>query len=104
MGQNPVEVKDLFEVFDENFVLTSLTHSADVVLLDADGVAENVSPFSTGDAGATSNRERPSATEVAQADVVEFVSHLLCFHWEKSIRKIVPGQEIFSDFFFKDFP
>ena len=82
MGQKPVEVKDLFALFDENFVLTSLTHSADVVLLDADGVAENVSPFSTGDAGATSNRERPSATEVAQADVVEFVDHLLRFHWE----------------------
>ena len=82
MGQKPVEVKDLFALFDENFVLTNLTHSADIVLLDADGVAEDVGAFSTGDARATRNRERASATEVAQADVVEFVDHLLCFHWE----------------------
>jgi len=33
MGQKPVEVKDLFALFDENFVLTSLTHSADAKLL-----------------------------------------------------------------------
>ena len=82
MGQKSAVVNRLFFGFDENFVLTFLAHPADVILLDADGVAENVSPFSTGDARATRNRERASATEVAQADVVEFVDHLLCFHWE----------------------
>ena len=82
MGQKSAVVNRLFFVFDENFVLTFLTHPADVVFLDADGVAEDISAFSTGDAGATCNRERPSATEVAQADVVEFVDHLLRFHWE----------------------
>ena len=83
MGQKSAVVNRLFFVFDENFVLTFLAHPADVVLLDAERIAEDVSPFSTGDARATCNRERASATEVAKADVVEFVDHLLCFHWEK---------------------
>jgi len=75
MGQKSAVVNRLFFVFDENFVLTFLAHPADVILLDADGVAENVSPFSTGDARATSNRERPSAAQIAEADVVECGGH-----------------------------
>jgi len=75
MGKNFVVVNRLFFVFHENFVLTFLAHAADVVLLDAQRVAENVSPFSTGDAGATSNRERASATQAAEADVVQCGGH-----------------------------
>ena len=75
MGQKSAVVNRLFFVFHENFVLTFLAHPADVVLLDADGIAENVSPFSTGDAGATSNRERASATQIAEADVVQCGGH-----------------------------
>lgn len=62
-------------IFAKNFVLTFLAHTADVVFLDAERVAENVSPFSTGDAGATSNRERASATQAAEADVVQCGGH-----------------------------
>ena len=65
----------LFFRLAENLVLTFLAHAADVVLLDAQRVAENVSPFSTGDAGATSNRERASATQAAEADVVQCGGH-----------------------------
>jgi len=36
--------------------LTFLAHTADVVFLDAERVAEDVSPFAAGDAGASSNR------------------------------------------------
>lgn len=75
MGQKSAVVNRLFFVFHENFVLTFLAHAADVVLLDAERVAENVSPFSTGDAGATSNGERASATQIAEADVVECGGH-----------------------------
>lgn len=75
MGQIFAVVNRLFFVFHENFVLTFLAHPADVVLLDAERIAENVSPFSTGDAGATSNRERASATQIAEADVVECGGH-----------------------------
>ena len=75
MGQNFVVVNRLFFVFHENFVLTFLAHTADVVLLHAEGVAEDISPFSTGDAGATSDGERASATQIAEADVVECGGH-----------------------------
>ena len=75
MGQNFVVVNRLFFVFHENFVLTFLAHTADMVFLDAERVAEDVSAFSTGDAGATSNRERASATQIAEADVVECGGH-----------------------------
>jgi len=85
MGQKSAVVNRLFFVFDENFVLTFLAHTADIVLLDAERVAENVSPFSTGDTGATSNRERASATQIAEADIVESDGHALRFHWEQSI-------------------
>lgn len=82
MGQNFVVVNRLFFVFHENFVLTFLAHTADVVFLDAERVAEDVSPFAAGDAGSTSNRERASATQIAEADVVESDRHVLRFHWE----------------------
>ena len=82
MGQNFVVVNRLFFVFHENFVLTFLAHTADVVFLDAQGVAEKVGAFSTGDAGATSNRERASATQIAEAEIVESDRHVLRFHWE----------------------
>jgi len=62
--------------------LTFLAHTADVVFLDAERVAEDVSPFAAGDAGASSNRERASATQIAEADVVESDRHVLRFHWE----------------------
>ena len=75
MGQKSAVVNRLFFAFDENFVLTFLAHAADVVFLDAERVAENVSAFSTGDAGSTSNRERASATQIAEADVVECGGH-----------------------------
>ena len=69
-------------IFAKNFVLTFLAHTADVVFLDAERVAENVSPFSTGDAGATNNGERASAAQIAEADVVECGDHVFCFHYE----------------------
>ena len=69
-------------IFAKNFVLTFLAHTADVVFLDAERVAENISPFSTGDAGASNNRKRASATDIAEADVVECGGHLLRFHYE----------------------
>ena len=75
MGQNFFVVNRLFFVFHENFVLTFLAHTADVVLFHAERVAEDVSPFSTGDAGATSDGERASATEIAEADVVQCGGH-----------------------------
>ena len=75
MGQNFVVVNRLFFVFHENFVLTFLAHPADVVLLDADGIAEDVSAFAASDARATSNGERASATQIAEADVVECGGH-----------------------------
>ena len=87
MGQNPVEVKDLFAVFDENFVLTNLTHPADVVFLDADGIAEDVSAFAAGDARATRDSQRASATQIAEADVVECGDHLFTFHGNKVSEK-----------------
>ena len=62
-------------IFAKNFVLTFLAHTADVVFLDAERVAENVSPFSTGDAGATNNGERAITTEIAEAAVFEFGDH-----------------------------
>ena len=75
MGQNFFVVNRLFFVFHENFVLTFLAHTADVVLFHAERVAEDVSPFSTGDAGATSDGERTSATEIAEADVIQCGGH-----------------------------
>lgn len=75
MGQKAAVVNRLFFVFHENFVLTFLAHTADVVFLDAERVAEDVSPFAAGDAGATSNGERASATQAAEADVVECGGH-----------------------------
>ena len=62
-------------IFAKNFVLTFLAHTADVVFLDAERVAEDVSAFAASDAGATSNGERASATEIAEADVVECGDH-----------------------------
>lgn len=79
MGQNFVVVNRLLFVWDgifaKNFVLTFLAHTADMVFLDAERVAENVSPFSTGDAGAINNGGRASATEIAEADVVQCGDH-----------------------------
>ena len=75
MGQNFFVVNRLFFVFHENFVLTFLAHAADVVLFHAERVAKDVSAFSTGDAGATSNRERASATQAAEADVIQCGGH-----------------------------
>lgn len=75
MGRNFAVVNRLFFVFDENFVLTFLTHPADVILFHAERVAENVGAFSTGDAGSTSNRERASAAQIAEADVVKCGDH-----------------------------
>ena len=66
---------DFLFSLDENFVLTNLAHTADVIFLDAQGVAEKVGAFAAGDAGASSNRERASATEIAEADVVECGGH-----------------------------
>ena len=73
---------DFLFSLDENFVLTNLAHTADVIFLDAERVAEKVGAFAASDAGATSNRERASATEIAEADVVESDRHVLRFHWE----------------------
>ena len=75
----------LFFGFAENFVLTDLAHTADVVFLDTEGIAKTVGPFTAGDARATSNRERASATQIAEADVVQSDRHALRFHWEQSI-------------------
>jgi hypothetical protein len=82
MGKNFVVVNRLFFVFHENFVLTFLAHTADVVFLDTEGIAKTVGPFTAGDARATSNRERASATQIAEADVVQSDRHALRFHWE----------------------
>lgn len=75
MRQKSAVVNRLFFVFHENFVLTFLAHAADAVLFHAERVAEDISPFSTGDAGASSNRERASATQAAEADVVQCGGH-----------------------------
>jgi hypothetical protein len=80
MGQNFAVVNRLFFVFHENFVLTFLAHPADVVLLDTERVAEDISPLAAGDAGSTSNGERASATQIAEANVVESDRHALRFH------------------------
>ena len=69
-------------IFAKNFVLTFLAHTADVVLFHRERVAEDVSPFAAGDARATSNRQRASATEIAEAEIVESHRHVLRFHWE----------------------
>ena len=82
MGQNFVVVNRLFFVFHENFVLTFLAHTADVVFLDAQGVAEKIGAFAASDARATSNGERASASQIAEADVVECGDHVFCFHYE----------------------
>jgi len=82
MGQNFVVVNRLFFVFHENFVLTFLAHTADVVLFHAERVAEDIGAFAAGDAGATSDGERASATEIAEAEIVESHRHVLRFHWE----------------------
>lgn len=73
---------DFLFSLDENFVLTNLAHTADVVLFHAERVAEDVSPFAASDARATSNGERASATQISEADVVECGGHLLRFHYE----------------------
>ena len=75
MGQKSAVVNRLFFVFHENFVLTFLAHTADIVLFHAERVAEDISPFAAGHAGATSNGERASATQIAKADVVECGGH-----------------------------
>lgn len=54
MGEKPPVVKGLFFRLAENRVLTSLTHSADSVFLDAQSVTELGCRFAAGDASATS--------------------------------------------------
>ena len=66
---------DFLFSLDENFVLTNLAHTADVIFLDAERVAEKVGAFAASDARASSNRKRASATEIAEADVVECGGH-----------------------------
>ena len=66
---------DFLFSLDENFVLTNLAHTADVIFLDAERVAEKVGAFAASDARASSNRERASATEIAEADVVQCGGH-----------------------------
>ena len=73
---------DFLFSLDENFVLTNLAHTADVIFLDAQGVAEKVGAFAASDARATSNGERASASQAAEADVVECGDHVFCFHYE----------------------
>lgn len=72
------------EIFAKNFVLTFLAHTADVVFLDAQGVAEKIGAFAASDARATNNGERTSAANPAEveADGVECGGHLLRFHYE----------------------
>ena len=101
MGEKPPVVKGLFFGFAENRVLTSLTHSADSELLFGESVLESVGATTAGDARATCDGERASASEVGEGDVVELVDHVLCFHRGKVIRKIAPGQGIFSKNFVK---
>ena len=72
----------LFFGFAENFVLTDLAHTADVVLFHRERVAEKVGAFAAGDARATCNRQRASAANRVEADVVEGDRHLLRFHYE----------------------
>ena len=79
------EFFDFLFVFHENFVLTDLAHTADVVLFHRERVAENVGAFAAGDARATSNRQRASAAQIAEAEIVESHRHVLRFHWEQSI-------------------
>ena len=66
---------DFLFSLDENFVLTNLAHTADVILLDAQGVAEKVGAFAASDASTGSNGERASAAQIAEADVVECGGH-----------------------------
>ena len=66
---------DFLFSLDENFILTNLAHTADVVFLDAQGVAEKIGAFAASDARATSNCERASAAQIAEADVVECGDH-----------------------------
>ena len=73
---------DFLFSLDENFVLTNLAHTADVILLDAQGVAEKVGAFAASDASAGCNRKRASAAQIAEADVVECGDHVFCFHYE----------------------
>ena len=73
---------DFLFSLDENFVLTNLAHTADVILLDALGVAEKVGAFAASDASTGSNGERASASQIAEADVVECGDHVFCFHYE----------------------
>ena len=73
---------DFLFSLDENFVLTNLAHTADVIFLDAERVAEKIGAFAASDARATSNGERASATQIAEADVVECGDHVFCFHYE----------------------
>ena len=61
--------------FHEDFVLTNLAHTADVVLLHAERVAEKVGAFTTGDARATCDCQRASAANRVEADVVECDDH-----------------------------
>lgn len=75
MGQKSAVVNRLFFVFHENFVLTFLAHTADIVLFHAERVAEDVSAFAASDARATSNRERASATQIAEAKIIECGGH-----------------------------
>ena len=75
MGQKSAVVNQLFFVFDENFVLTNLAHTADVVLLHTERVAEKVGAFAASDASTGSNGERASAAQIAEADVVECGGH-----------------------------
>ena len=76
------EFFDFLFGFHENFVLTDLAHTADVVLFHAERVAEKVGAFAAGDARATCNRQRASAANRVEADVVEGDRHLLRFHYE----------------------
>jgi len=73
---------DFLFSLDENFILTNLAHTADVILLDAQGVAEKVGAFAASDASASRNRKRASAAQIAEADVVECGDHVFCFHYE----------------------
>ena len=73
---------DFLFSLDENFILTNLAHTADVIFLDAQGVAEKVGAFAASDASAGSNGERASAAQIAEADVVECGDHVFCFHYE----------------------
>ena len=73
---------DFLFSLDENFILTNLAHTADVIFLDAERVAEKVGAFAASDASTGSNRKRASAAQIAEADVVECRCHVFCFHYE----------------------